>query len=255
MKYLTLTLTEFRKLRHSRILLLLLLPLVILWLPNVVNADMSLTPVMEGITPEHNFLIQSFMGFAWFIYPACMIVCTVLLQQLERGHKGILKMLALPLSPSALALCKWIVLLALAFFQCALMTGLYFICATVVSRSLNVSLTADTSTVLMLAGDVFLSALPMLAVYWMLIVCLQTPVFSIAAGLASLVPTVVLINVRIWYLYPPCYPFYIVTQKYGEFCSGSPAEWNLFPWIPAAVIITVICLIISCLRFGQAERR
>ena len=89
MKYLTLTLTEFRKLRHSRILLLLLLPLVILWLPNVVNADMSLTPVMEGITPEHNFLIQSFMGFAWFIYPACMIVCTVLLQQLERGHKGI----------------------------------------------------------------------------------------------------------------------------------------------------------------------
>mgnify|MGYP000022439323 CR=1 FL=1 len=93
MKYLTLTLTEFRKLRHSRILLLLLLPLVILWLPNVVNADMSLTPVMEGITPEHNFLIQSFMGFAWFIYPACMIVCTVLLQQLERGHKGILKML------------------------------------------------------------------------------------------------------------------------------------------------------------------
>ena len=127
MRYLTLTLTEFRKLRHSRILLLLLLPLVILWLPNVVNADMSLTPVMEGITPEHNFLIQSFMGFAWFIYPACMIVCTVLLQQLERGHKGILKMLALPLSPSALALCKWIALLALAFFQCALMTGLYFI--------------------------------------------------------------------------------------------------------------------------------
>ena len=70
MKYLTLTLTEFRKLRHSRILLLLLLPLVILWLPNVVNAEMSLTPVMEGITPEHNFLIQSFMGFAWFIFPA-----------------------------------------------------------------------------------------------------------------------------------------------------------------------------------------
>ena len=98
------------------------------------------------------------MGFAWFIYPACMIVCTVLLQQLERGHKGILKMLALPLSPSALALCKWIVLLALAFFQCALMTGLYFICATVVSQSLNVSLMADTSTVLMLAGDIFLSS-------------------------------------------------------------------------------------------------
>nr|WP_307999751.1 ABC transporter permease [uncultured Merdimonas sp.] len=254
MRFLTLLSTEFRKIRRSRITLLLLLPLVILWLPNIVNADMSLTPVMEGISPEHNFLIQSYMGFAWFIFPASMIVCTVMLQQLERGHKGILKMLALPLHPSALSLCKFIVLLVLAFLQTALMTGMYFVSAWIASRSTDVALMAGTGEVFALAGILFLSSLPMLAVYWMLAVCLQTPVFSITVGLASMVPTVLMINVKAWYLYPPCYPFYIVTWKYGEF-AGNTSALDLFPWIPAAAGITLVCIIISCLRFGQAERR
>lgn len=255
MKFLTLLSTEFRKIRRSKITLLLLLPLVILWLPNIVNAEMSLTPVMEGISPEHNFLIQSYMGFAWFIFPASMIVCTVMLQQLERGHKGILKMLALPLRPSALCLCKFIVLLVLAFLQTALMTGLYFVSAGIASSSTGVSLMAEPSEVFALAGLLFLSALPMLAVYWMLAVCLQTPVFSITAGLASMVPTVLMINTKVWYLYPPCYPFYIVTWKYGEFAGSTPEAPDLFPWIPAAAGIALICIIISCLLFGQAERR
>lgn len=255
MRFFTLLSTEFRKIRRSKITLLLLVPLVILWVPNIVNADMSLTPVMEGISPEHNFLVQSYMGFAWFLFPASMIVCTVMLQQLERNHKGILKMLTLPLRPSVLSLCKFIVLLVLAFLQTALMTGLYFVSARIASRSVGVSLTADSSEVFALTGLLFLSALPMLAVYWMLAVCLQAPAFSITAGLASMVPTVLMINVKAWYLYPPCYPFYIVTWKYSEFAGNTPAALDLFPWIPAAAALTLIFIIISCLRFGQAERR
>ena len=214
---------------------------------------MSLTPVMEvshrSITSDPVF------------HGLCLVHLSRLHDRLHRSPAAAgartqrhLKNAALPLSPSALALCKWIVLLALAFFQCALMTGLYFICATVVSQSLNVSLMADTSTVLMLAGDIFLSS----CLCWLFTGCSASACrlrYFYCRRLASMVPTVLMINVKIWYLYPPCYPFYIVTQKYGEFCSGSPAEWDLFPWIPAAVIITVICLIISCLRFGQAERR
>ena len=60
MNLFSLTLTEIKKTRHSKILVLLFIPLVILWIPNIVNADMSLSPVMEGITPENNFFIQSF---------------------------------------------------------------------------------------------------------------------------------------------------------------------------------------------------
>ena len=50
----------------------------------------------EGISPENNFFIQGFMAMSWFMFPASMVVGTVLLNQTERMNKGILKMLALP---------------------------------------------------------------------------------------------------------------------------------------------------------------
>ena len=83
MNILSLTTMEFYKIKRSKILLLLTVPLIILWLPNVINAHMSAEPVMEGISPANNFLIQSFMGYVWFILPASIIVCTVMLQQME----------------------------------------------------------------------------------------------------------------------------------------------------------------------------
>ena len=88
MNLFTLTAAELKKIRRSFILPLLFVPLVILWVPNIINADKSLTPVMAGITPENNFFIQSFMGFAWFIFPASIIVCTVLCSSWSRKTRG-----------------------------------------------------------------------------------------------------------------------------------------------------------------------
>ena len=99
---------EIKKIRRSKILLLLFLPLVILWIPNVLNADMNFQTVIEGISPEHNFFIQSFMGMAWFMMPASFVVCTVLLVQTERANRGILKMLSMPISTVKLCVTKWI---------------------------------------------------------------------------------------------------------------------------------------------------
>lgn len=87
MNILSLTTMEFYKIKRSKILLLLTVPLIILWLPNVINAHMSAEPVMEGISPANNFLIQSFMGYVWFILPASIIVCTVMMQQ-RNGQIG-----------------------------------------------------------------------------------------------------------------------------------------------------------------------
>ena len=47
MNILSLTTMEFYKIKRSKILLLLTVPLIILWLPNVINAHMSAEPVME----------------------------------------------------------------------------------------------------------------------------------------------------------------------------------------------------------------
>ena len=63
-------------------------------------------------------------------------------------------------------------------------------------------------------------------------------------------------NTKAWFLYPMCYPFYVMTAEYGKLASRlSTWEVDLVPWIPVAVLMTLLFLAIACFFFGRAERR
>lgn len=255
MNILSFTAIEFYKIRHSKILLLLTVPLIILWIPNIINARMSLETSMEGISGADNFLIQSFLGYTWFILPASIIVCTVMLQQIERTNKGILKMLSLPLHPSILSFAKFNILSFLTAVQCVLMAMLYFLCSRIASVYTGFDLAGSLGLALSFSACVFVSAIPMLAFYWMLAVFFKTPAFSIVLGLATIVPSVLIMNTKIWFLYPTCYPFYFMTQKYGQLAGDTTQKLNFFPWLPVAAAIFILCLFLSFLCFGRSERK
>ncbi|MBD5097280.1 MAG: ABC transporter permease subunit [Lachnospiraceae bacterium] len=256
MSFLTLIGIEFKKIRRSKILLILAVAAVILWVPSILNAKMNFGMQAEGISPENNFFIQGFLGMSWFMFPASMVVGTVLLSQTEKANKGILKMLALPISTAKLCMAKFVVLLTLAATQILMMTGMYYISAVISSRTQDYSFILPTLFVLKEIGLIFLSAIPMIAFFWMLSVCIQTPIFSIGIGLASIVPSVLIINTKVWFTYPMSYPFFVITSEYGKLATNlDTAQVELIPWIPVAIVITIIALGISCLCFGQAERR
>lgn len=88
MRFILLTGVEWKKLRRSRILFIMGMAAVMLWVPSILNAHLNFEMQAEGISPEHNFLIQGFMGMAWFMFPAGMVVSTVLLAQTERSNHG-----------------------------------------------------------------------------------------------------------------------------------------------------------------------
>ena len=104
MNFLSLIRVELTKIKRSHIFPILFAAVIILWIPSVLNADMNFSMQAEGISPEHNFFIQGFLGMVWFMLPASMVVGTVLLHMTERTHRGILKMLSLPSIPHASAL-------------------------------------------------------------------------------------------------------------------------------------------------------
>ena len=106
MNFLSLVGVELKKIRRSKILLILLIPVIMMWIPSIINADMNFDLRGIPITPENNFFIQGFMGMVWFMIPASLVICTVLLNQTERSNKGILKMLSLPISTTKLCLAK-----------------------------------------------------------------------------------------------------------------------------------------------------
>lgn len=253
--FLSLVKVEFQKIRRCGIIWILLAAVVILWIPSILNANMNFGMQAEGISPEHNFLIQGFMAMAWFMFPASMVVGTVLLTQTERSNHGILKMLALPLHDPALpgkihgavdpgrdtdAAEHRHVLCQRRHRQPY--PGLPFYIALCIRIEE--------------AGLMFLAGIPMLAFFWLLSICIQTPVFSVGMGLASIVPSVLIINTRYWFAYPMSYPFFVIVAEYGKLATVlETAQVELFPWIPVAVGITVLCLTASCLCFGRAERK
>lgn len=256
MNFFSLAGIELKKIRRSKILLILTAAAVILWLPSVFNAGMNFEMQAEGISPENNFLIQGFMGMAWFMFPAGMVVSTVLLNMTERSNKGLLKMLSLPVSAGKLCLAKFMVLLALAAVQIALTVLFYFISAETVSRTQDYNFILPPLFVLREAGLILASAIPMLAFFWLFSVWLQSPVFSAGIGLASIVPSVLMINTKLWFAYPMAYPFFVITAEYGKLAANlTTAQVELVPWLPTAAAVTVVCLLFSCLCFGQAERR
>ncbi len=256
MRIFTLACLEFKKIKRSRILLLLLAASVILWIPSILHVHLNFQMQAEGISPEHNFFIQGFLGMSWFMFPASMVVATVLLSQTERANRGILKMLALPVRPAAFCLSKFAVLLVLAAAQIILMTGAYYSSAVICGITQHYRFLLPPLFAAKQAALLFLSSIPMLAFFWMLSVCIQTPIFSIGLCLSSIVPSVLVINTTWWFADPVCYPFFIMTAAYGKLAANlTTAQAELFPWIPAAILLTILFLFVSCIRFGQAERR
>ena len=256
MSFLSLVGVEFKKIRRSKIFLILVLATVILWIPSILNAGLNFTMQAEGISPENNFFIQGFMAMAWFIFPATMVVITVLQNQTERSNHGILKMLALPVNTAKLCMAKFAVLVSFSAIQFLMSIGMYYVSASIAGSMQDYNFILSPLFIFKEVGMMWASAIPMLAFFWLLAVCLQTPIFSIGIGLASIVPSVLMINTKVWFAYPMAYPFFVISSEYGKLATNlSTVKVDLIPWIPVAALITAVCLMISCIRFGQAERR
>lgn len=256
MSFLSFVGVEFNKIRRSKIILILVLATVILWVPSILNANFNFSMQAEGISPENNFFIQGFMAMAWFIFPATMVVITVLQNQTERSNHGIMKMLALPVSTAKLCMAKFVVLVSFSALQFLMSIGMYYISIAIAGHTQNYDFFLSPLFVFKEIGMMWASSIPMLAFFWLLAVCIKTPIFSIGIGLASVVPSVLMINTKVWFAYPMAYPFFVITSEYGKIATNlSTAKVELIPWLPVAVLITAVCLMISCIRFGQAERR
>lgn len=253
MSFLFLIGVEWGKIRRSKILLILEAATVILWIPSILNAHMNFSMQAEGISPENNFFIQGFMAMAWFIFPASMVVVTVLLNQTEKSNHGILKMLSLPVDTARLCMAKFVVLVSFSGLQFLMSVVMYYISVAIASHTQSYDFFLSPFFVFEEIVMMWLSSIPMLSFFWLLAVCIQPPVFSIGIGLASIVPSVLMINTRGWFVYPMAYPFFMISSEYGKLAENlSAARIELIPWLPVAALITVICLLISCIRFGKA---
>ena len=246
---------ELLKIRRSKIFWILLIPAVMMWLPSALNADINFIMTEYNVAPEYNFFIQGYMGMAWFMIPATLVICSVLLHQTELSHRGLVKSLSLPVSSVRLCLAKFLVTVLLTVVQLILSVAAYYGAAALASRLYEYDFVLPFSYVCRIAALIYLAALPMAAVFWMLSVLIRTPIFSAGLGLASVVPSVLMLNPKFWCWYPFDYPFYMLMTEYGRVAPEIyDSHIQLIPLLPAGIVITVICLLLACLMYGAAEK-
>ena len=171
MNFFSLVSVELKKIKRSKILLILLVPVIMMWIPGIINSDLIFNTKGIPISPEQNFFIQGYMGMVWFMIPASLVICTVLLIQTERSHGGIVKMLSLPVSSAKLCLAKFTVLILLASAQMIMTVCAYYLSAVLVSRIQDYDLILDPLYVCGNTLGIYAGAIPMAAVFWM-VACL-----------------------------------------------------------------------------------
>lgn len=246
---------ELLKIRRSKIFWILLIPAVMMWLPSALNADVNFVIDAYDISPDYNFFIQGYMGMAWFMLPATLVICNVLLHQTESAHRGLLKCLSLPVSTAKMCLAKFLVTVLLTAVQLFFSIASYYGAAALASRLYKYDFLLPPAYVCRSAALIYLAALPMAAVFWMVSVLIRTPVFSVGLGLASIVPSVLMLNTKFWCWYPMDYPFYMLMTEYGRIAPEVyDANVQLFPLLPVSIGVTLLCLAIACLRYSHEEK-
>ncbi len=246
---------ELLKLRRSKIIWVLLIPAVMMWVPSAMNADVNFIMGAYDIAPEYNYFIQGYMGMAWFMIPATLIVCTVLSVQTEVSSRGLVKCLSLPVSTAKVCLAKFGVTIFLTAGQLVLSLVTYYGSALLAAKLYDYDFLLPFPYVCRTASLIYLAAVPMASVLWLLSILIRTPIFSIGLGLASIVPSVLMLNTKVWFCYPMDYPFYMLMTAYGKLVPEVfTTEAQLLPLLPISVGVTLLCLTVACTQYGARER-
>ncbi len=102
----------------------------------------------------------------------------------------------------------------------------------------------------------FLTMLPGLAAMWAVTVLFEKPLLSVGLNLLLVIPGVLVANTPLWIAYPYCYSGYLVSRSLHSFSAeGTGTGFNLFPFLPCAMLIFVFVLATAIIRFGKKEMR
>lgn len=243
---------EFIKVKRSKILPILFIAPLLVVVSGVMSISRYLTENPGGAWQA--MFVQGGLLFGYYLLPLSMVVVCILLSERERQHKGIVKMLSLPVSRIKMATAKFIVLLSflaieiIFYFLCFIIAGL------TATQTMGVNEVLPMLYVLKWSTLLFTTAIPCTALIWLITVLFEKPLFSIGLNMLLIIPGILVANTSIWTLYPYSYSGYVVTTELDRLSTGATKlGFQLFPFLPCAIAILVLCVFIANRRFGKKE--
>lgn len=254
MSFLELLKIEFIKVKRSKIVPLIFIAPLLVVASGVAN-------LQSYFTPEYTYawaamFIQSALVYSYYLLPFSMIVVCVMIVGQETGNNGVLKMLALPISRYALSAAKFCVLLFYLFMEMIVFLSVFIIAGLIATSSSGITETLPVMYLLKWCARLFLTMLPSVAAMWAITVLFDKPLLSVGLNLFLVIPGVLAANTPIWIAYPYCYSGYLVSCSLHDFSTtGVSTGFELFPFLPCAVVIFALFFGVAITRFGKKEMR
>ena len=245
---------EFMKVKRSKIVpLIFAVPLLVV-ASGVANLSRYFTPEYTNAWPA--MFIQSALLYAYYLLPFSMIVACVMIAGRETGNNGILKMLALPVSRHALSIAKFCVLAFYLFMEMVVFLAVFVIAGTVATSTMGVTETLPILYLLKWCVGLFLTMLPCVGTMWAITVLFDKPLLSAGLNLLLVIPGILVSATPIWIFYPYCYSGYLVSCSLHDFTvNPNIRTFSVFPFLPIAILVFVIVLVIAVTQFGKKEMR
>lgn len=254
MSFLELLKIEFMKVKRSKIVPLIFIAPLLVVASGVANLSRYFTPEYTNAWPA--MFIQSALVYAYYLLPFSMIVVCVMIAGRETGNNGILKMLALPVSRYALSMAKFCVLAFYLFMEMVVFLVVFVIAGTVATGTMGVTETLPVFYLVKWCVGLFLTMLPCAGTMWAVTVLFEKPLLSVGLNLFLVIPGVLVSNTPVWIAYPYCYSGYLVSCSLHDFTVGDNIRtFSLFPFMPVAVLVFVLALMIAVIQFGKKEMR
>ncbi|NBJ94540.1 ABC transporter permease [Parablautia muri] len=245
---------EFMKVKRSKIIPLIFVAPLLVVSSGVANLSRYFTPEYTNAWPA--MFIQSALVYSYYLLPFSMIVVCVMIAGRETGNNGILKMLALPVSRYALCMAKFCVLAFYLFMEMVVFLVVFVIAGTVATGTMGVTETLPVFYLVKWCVGLFLTMLPCAGTMWAVTVLFEKPLLSVGLNLLLVIPGVLVSNTPVWIAYPYCYSGYLVSCSLHDFTVGDNIRtFSLFPFMPVAVLVFVLALMIAVIQFGKKEMR
>ncbi|MEG0218546.1 MAG: ABC transporter permease [Longicatena sp.] len=254
MNFLELIKIEFMKVKRGKILLLIFVAPLLVITSGIANLQAYFTS--EYTNTWAAMFIQSALVYAYYLLPLSMIVVCVMIAGHETQNNGILKMLALPVSRYALSAAKFCVLLFYLFMEMLVFLIVFIIAGLIVTNTSGIIEALPIMYLLKWCTGLFLTMLPCVASMWAITVLFEKPLLSVGLNLLLVIPGILAANTSLWIVYPYCYSGYLVTCSLHDFTTDSiNGSFELFPFLPCAILIFTFMFMIAVTRFGKKEMR
>lgn len=245
---------EWTKVKRSKIIPLIFIAPLLVVVSGVANLSSYFTP--EYTNPWQAMFIQSALLYAYYLLPLSMIVVCVMMMGRETTNNGILKMLALPVSRSALSMAKLCVLMCFLAMELVVFIAVFLAAGMVATLAAGLTETMSIFYLLKQCAGIFLTMLPSTTVMWGITVLFEKPLLSVGLNLLLVIPGVLVANTPAWIVYPYCYSGYLISCSLHDFTSQvERISFEPFPFLLCAITVFFVALAVSVTQFGKKEMR